>query len=208
MIKIFVTLLFLIYSTEARENPFFPSEGEVDIPITTNQSQTISPLKRTSITLPSTARTIESVIIRYKNLDGSIDERRQELGNSIDWHIPLFISQNIEIPTKKNKVVEKQYTQIAKLKFISIYEKKNELKIITKDKMIRNFLLTKPHRIVCDFAREIDLRSFEKKIGLDSIVKRIKVGNHTSYYRLVLELDGYYRYSTIKLKDGYFFKFL
>jgi len=206
--KLFISILLLSLTLEARENPFFPLAGEVDIDITTNQLQKIPPLKQTSITLPSTARTVESIIIRYKNLDGSIVEKTEKLGNSIDWHLPLFISQNYGGTSTKTLHAKKAYREILKLEFLSVYEEKNELKIITKDKMIRNFLLTKPHRIVCDFSAELKIRGLEKEIAKESIIERIRVGNHKDYYRVVLELDGYYNYSTSKLKEGYFFKFL
>ena len=74
--------------------------------ITSNFTTTLDPLKRATLTLPSTARTIESVTIKYKNLDGSISEVSEELGNSVDWHLPIFISQNYgsmeEKPLKTN----------------------------------------------------------------------------------------------------------
>ena len=208
MIKLFLGVLFLIFSLEARENPFFPSAGEIDLPISSNQVKSIPPLKQASITFPSTARTIESVTVRYKNLDGSIDEKTEELGNAVDWHLPLFISQNYMSKVQESKKIDKKYKKIMQLKFLSVYEEKNELKIITKDKMIRNFLLTKPHRIVCDFSREINVRGLEKEIGKNSIVERIRIGNHKGYYRVVFELDGYYKYTTTKINKGYFFKFL
>ena len=209
--KIFLGVLFLMLSLFARENPFFPSAGETDIPITSNQVVDIPSLRRTSITLPSTARTIESVTIKYKSLDGAIHEKVEKLGNAIDWHIPIFVSQNYNENSKNEKEIQKQkknYVNIFKQKFISIYEYKNSLKVHTKDKMIRNFLLTKPHRIVCDFEGEINIRSIEKKIKLKSVVTEVRVGNHSGYYRVVIELDGYYQYSTKKIESGYLFNFL
>jgi len=210
--KIFLSVLFLIYSLSARENPFFPSAGETDIPITSNLIKEIPPLSRTSVSLPSTARTIESVTIKYKTLDGALHEKTENIGSAIDWHIPIFISQNYNVSGSHEECLtekkEKKYINIFKRKFIAIYEHKNSLKIKSKDKMIRNFLLTKPHRIVCDFSGEINIRSIEKKIKDKSIVKEIRIGNHKGYYRVVIELDGYYRY-IVKEKEGeYLFSFL
>jgi len=208
MIRIFLSLLFMFLSLEARENPFFPSSGEADITYTSNQDTKVQPLKRVTITLPSSARIIESVTIKYKNLDGSIEEKSETLGNSVDWHLPLFFSQNYGGTSSEPKKIRKvQYTKIAGLKFISLYESKRTLKIKTKDRMIRNFLLTKPHRIVCDFKRDINIRSYEKVIK-NSIVKKVKLGNHKGYYRVVIELDGYYRYNVKQNAKGYIFNFL
>jgi len=210
MIRFFIISMIIVVSLQARENPFFPVKGETDIPITSNQSVKIEPLKRATITLPSTARTIESITIKYKNLDGSIAEINEPLGHSVDWHLPLFISQNYgdrssHAPQTKKKTRTKKikYIKLASLKFISLYEADKKMKILTKDKMIRNFLLVKPHRIVCDFKRDIDIRSYEKNEIKDSLFTKIRVGNHKGYYRVVIELDGYYRYSIKSLKNSY-----
>jgi len=95
MIKVFVLVFLMILSLHARENPFFPAAGEADIPFTSNAAMHLEPLKRAALSLPSTARTIESITVKYKNLDGSLSTKTEKLGNRVDWHLPLFISQNI-----------------------------------------------------------------------------------------------------------------
>ena len=213
MIKLLVICLVFISSLNARQNPFFPSKNETDISYSTNKVSKIEPLKRATLTLPSTARTLESVTITYKNLDGSIVSKKELLGNSVDWHLPIFVSQNIGGDEKKlnTKTVSKKsepLRKIASLSFISLYANKKQFNLITKDKMLRNFLLTKPHRIVCDFKRDINIRSYKKKIDTKSIIKKIKIGNHKGYYRVVIELDGLYRYKKTLMKDGYSFTLL
>lgn len=215
MIKLLSIAFLLLISLNARENPFFPSEGEIDLPVSSNISQTQEPLKRATITLPSTARMIEEVTIKYKNLDGSIKHTSIVLNNSIDWHLPLFISQNYET-TKSVKIVkleklvlkQEKFEEVASLEYIKLFTSNKTLKIVTKDRMIRDFLLVKPHRIVCDFDREIDIRSFEKNMKNQNIFRKIRVGNHTGYYRVVIELDGYYRYKLQKVDGAYIFKLL
>lgn len=202
--------LFLI----ARENPFFPVENEEDIPLTTNQVNYSPALKRVSIKLPSTARTVESVTVEYKNLDGSIDTKKVSLHNSIDWHLPLFISQNYEncsneqIIKSKKSVQKSKYRKIVSLPFISFYESGKKLKIVTKDKMLRSFLLVKPHRIVCDFKRQTDFGLYSKKLSAPSRFKKIRLGTHKGYYRVVIELDGYYRYKLKKRASSYIYTLL
>jgi len=203
---LFTAILLMALSLSARENPFFPSTGEADIPFTTNEKEELLPLKRAALSFPSTARTIESITVKYKNLDGSIEEKTENLGNSVDWHLPLFISQNIADSTENKKIKEKEkFKKVAGLKFITLYESKKRFKFVTKDKMIRNFLLTKPHRIVCDFKRDIDLRSYEKHIKSSGKITNLRVGNHKGYYRIVIELDGSYRYKLRAIDNGYIF---
>ena len=215
MFIIFVLLTSLI----ARENPFFPSSGEKAIPVTSNLNEELPPLKRATLTLPSTARVIEGVTVKYKSLDGSRHTQSIELDNSVDWHLPIFISQNYgsdekkaekTTEPKKAKIQKAQtqkisYKKIAAIKLISFYVKDKKLKVITKDKIIRDFLLVKPHRIVCDLKRDTNIKSFVKDTSKDSRFTKIRIGNHDGYYRVVIELDGYYRYKMKKSEDGYIF---
>jgi len=210
MIRLFFVLFFLPLLLFGRENPFFPVDASQEIPLTSNQIRQIPPLKRATMTLPSTARTVESVTVAYKNLDGSIATKKIELHNSIDWHLPLFISQNYgsspEIP--KKGVLKEKYTKIVSLEFIQFYADAKKLKVVTEDKMLRSFLLVKPHRIVCDFKRETDIGSYVKNIKKPSLFKKIRVGTHKGYYRVVIELDGYYQYKLKQIKEGYLFRLL
>ena len=189
----------------ARSNPFFPSEGEVDIPHTSNKSTAVAPLKRATIELPAHARVLQKVTIEYKNLDGTVHTKSIDLENSVDWHLPIFISQNYSVNDSSAKTSKKlKFKKIASSKFSSFYSSGKTLKIVTKDKIIRNFLLTDPHRIVVDFKRDSSLKSLNKSIK-NSIFSKVRVGNHSGYYRAVIELDGYYRYAMKPYKNGYIF---
>ncbi len=219
MVKVLFLALLLLTSLNARENPFFPSSGEKDIPLTSNIDSDLNPLKRATLTLPSTARVIEGVTVKYKSLDGSRHSETIELDNSVDWHLPIFISQSytnevqkVTAPKKKiakAKITPKKqssYKKIAGMKLISFYSKGKKLKVITKDTIIRNFLLVKPHRIVCDFKRDTNIKSYVKEMAKNSLFTKIKVGNHSGYYRVVIELDGHYRYATKDIENGYLFE--
>jgi hypothetical protein len=207
--------IFLFFSLtlvlEARENPFFPANDASDIPLTTNQVERILPLKRASVTLPSTARNIESITITYKNLDGSLSKKKLVLHNSIDWHIPIFISQSytpLEEKTYKKQHQISTMKRFIKLPFITFYQNKKHLKIVTRDKLLRSFLLVKPQRIVCDFKKNRNIRSYKKTAPQGSLFRKIRIGSHKGYYRVVIELDGYYRYKVKKLNNAYLFNLL
>jgi hypothetical protein len=197
---------------EARENPFFPSKGEKDIPYTSNQVKSAEPLKRSSLTLPSSARIIKKVTIEYENLDATIEKKSINLDNSVDWHLPIFISQNYtQSETKTESEEEKpkkketaKYEEIASIKYVKFLSSQKSLKVMTKDQIIRNFLLVNPHRIVLDFKRDTNIKSYAKE-NKDGIFCKIRVGNHAGYYRAVIELDGQYRYKMQKISDGYIF---
>ena len=207
MIKILFFILTLATIIEARENPFFPATGEMDIPITSNISTKIPPLKQATLTLPSQARVIQKVTIEYENLDGTVEKETIVLNNFIDWHLPIFISQNYTTPKKKEKQkeIKESFKLIASIKYAKFYTLNETLKIVTKDKILRDFLLVQPHRIVIDFDRDTSLKSLVKRFK-DNKFSKIRVANHDGYYRVVVELDGYYRYKMKKVSDGYIFR--
>ncbi len=212
MKRIFLVTFLLIISIQARENPFFAAPGEEDLPYTSNEQESLKKLQRASITLPSTARNIKKVTIEYENLDASIKTISIDLDNTVDWHLPIFISQSYadqevkeksikpKIEAKKHKEI-KAFSLVGKIKYAEFLTSKNSLKIITKDKLIRNFLLAQPHRIVLDFEKDVSLKAYIKQIPV-SVFTKIRVGNHKGYYRVVIELDGYYRYKLQKQSNG------
>jgi len=207
LIRILFITLFLLSILQARENPFFPSKGENDIPYTSNKTKIDVPLKCTSITLPSTARKIRKITIEYLNMDASVEKKTLKLDNSVDWHLPIFISQNYTKNTKtakKTRVINTNYKKIASIKYASFLSLNKNLKIITDDEIIRNFPLVKPHRIVIDFKKDAYLKSYIKNIS-KNIFTKVRVGNHAGYYRVVIELDGHYRYKMKKISNGYLF---
>ncbi len=206
---LFFLVLLPLSTLIARENPFFPVGSTTTLPITTNQTQNIPPLKSVNLKFPSTARVIKKVTVEYKNLDGSLATKSLELEDSIDWHLPIFISQKHETSSKKlvatKKSIKHNYKKVASLSFISFYTDAKQLKVITKDKLLRNFLLVKPHRIVCDFKHQRDIGSYVKDMHKSIPFKKIRIGTHDGYYRVVIELDGYYIYHVKKIKNGYIF---
>ena len=91
---------------------------------------------------------------------------------------------------------------IASRGYIKFLALNKNLKLITKSKKIRDFLLVEPHRIVIDFKKYTDIISYKKK-NPNNIFKLIKIGDHNGYYRVVIELDGYYKYKIRKTDFGY-----
>jgi len=196
----------LFISLNARENPFFPSDTDKETAITSNEDMSVPPLKRATISLPSQARVVQKVTIEYKTLEGSIENKSINLQNSIDWHLPIFISQsyteNINVP---EEAVEKtKFEQIGSIKYVTFYASGKELKLITQDKILRHFLMVEPHRIVIDFQRDTTLKAYTK-VNSKYVFNKIRIGNHNKYYRAVIELDGLYTYSMQTIDDGYLF---
>jgi hypothetical protein len=216
--KVLIAIFLLLSTLGARENPFFPSDGEKEIPYTANENKPLPMLKRATITLPSKARVLESVTVKYKNLDGSIESKTIDVENTIDWHLPLFVSQSYyaegEKSLTKDKKIEKKPKEshqvegnekIGSIEFADFSTSGKSFKITTKDKLIRHFLMAKPHRIVLDFQRDATIKPYIKE-NPNNIFSKIRVANHSGYYRVVIELDGYYKYSLEDISDGFVIK--
>lgn len=235
MIKTLLAILLFLSTLDARENPFFPSTGETDTPFTSNENRSKEPLRRATISIPTEARVLQKVTIEYKNLDGSIATKSIDLDNSIDWHLPIFISQSYSASVQNSAIAEQKSKKNSpktiseetnsttthtkkesnkaeriskKSKIyagnISFLANDKKIKIITKDSMIRNFILTNPNRIVADFSTALDVKNETRNVS-STIFKTVKIGNHGDFYRAVIELDGNYKYTQCKVDGGYEF---
>ena len=184
-------LFFTIISLFGRDNPFFPSNPNDKQTPSTNKIETLKPFSSQQISLPNSARAVKAIIVRYQNLDGSISNEQLNLNNAIDWHEPFIITQkqNTQMPTLKSK---KKHKSVGS-KFITFTPIQKSMKIETKDKILRHFMLSSPQRIVMDFSRDTSFKP--KNFPLEQApYKKIRMGNHDKYYRVVIELDGQYRY--------------
>ena len=197
-------LLFLIFIMMipllGRDNPFFPSDPTKRQTPTTNRVENLKPFTTQTLSLPNSARAIKKIRITYLNLDGSISNEELELNNAIDWHQPFVVSQQSANSKGVKKTQKKSKTIDAK--FIQFKPSERSIKIETKDKILRNFMLTAPHRIVLDFSRDTSFKP--KRFDVAEIpFKQIRMGNHDKYYRVVIELDGAYNYKLQTSEDSY-----
>ena len=179
--------LFILTFLYARINPFEPV-------VKPQNTIVINPtyFKETKVILPSDARILKEVVFVYQSVSGDIKEKKVEINKHIDFHKPIFISH-----TPKNF----PQRELNFLDLFKMYVKNKKILIKTKDKLIRHFFLVKPFRIVLDFRKNADFLTI-KKILKNSIVKKVIVGNHEGYYRVVIFFDAKYIYKVIKTKEG------
>jgi len=186
-------ILFLLVLTTlvfARENPF--------IPVVTNENNNLIKkeyFSQKTIQLPNDARIIKSITFKYQTLTGSIKEIAYPINKAIDWHNPIIIK------TKQKTISPKKI----KVGFLNFYIKKHKVLIQTQNKLLRNFMLIKPFRYVIDFQANKNFLTFKKQTN--SFIKKIVLGNHNSFYRVVLYLDGTYKASIKKTDEGYLIEF-
>ena len=202
--KRLLLILVVITGVFARENPFVPAQ---DIKNETPPKENIPYFKEIRFTLPDSARIIKEIKVSYQNLDSSIDEKTIHIEKKFDWHKTFILTQNTE-QDKLSTENKKQKTKIPETKklsfknFIKFEVNKEFFKIITKDTKIRDFLVTKPYKIVVDFKRDANFLTKTFNLNLTPF-KTLVLGNHEGYYRVVIELDGHYIYKLKKDKDTY-----
>jgi len=182
-------LLFLFISTVliARMNPFEPV-------VKPQNTIVISPkyFKEEKVVLPSDARVLKEVVFVYQSVSGDIKEKRVEINKRIDFHRPIYITHS----AKKFPLRELHF-----LNLFTMYIKDKTILIRTKDRLLRKFFLIKPFRIVLDFKRKADFLTIKKTLK-NSIVKKVVVGNHKGYYRVVIYFDTKYMYKIKQISEG------
>ena len=143
-------LLILIVNLFGRENPFAPVLKPKSI--TNNMIKEQEYLKKEKVYLPSTARILKNVIFEYQNIDGTISKESLAINKKIDWHNPIEVIQRGN--EKKGSGLFGYFFEELKLKGITRIKAKyakDAIFLTTKDKKIRDLMVTKPYRIVIDF---------------------------------------------------------
>ena len=218
----------------ARENPFAVAMDPSQVGKTTHIKEERVEFNSTKITLPSSARILKSASVVFQNIDGSISEEIVGIEQDIDWHHPLILSTqkpstNKEVtltpsvPTPPNKltpqatkkaeikkedaqadVAVKSFSRVVLSEGIELEIEHNSMTIYTKDKKVRDFIVSNPYKIVVDFSKEKS--SFVTKLAEFSKAPFVSaaLGNHDGLYRVAITLDGHYRYDIKSVDGGYF----
>ncbi len=188
-----LALFGLLFSVVcARDNPFEPiikpNENTFKNDIGKNY------FKDKDFKLPSTARILKEITIKYQNIDGSIETKTIPIDESIDWHYPLLLTQSGAIISD-----EKRNFVIKPFKF---FTQGNKFYLYTSADIMRSFVLPSPYRIVLDIAR--GKPESNRTIDLHTkYFSKASVSTHKDFYRFVITLDGQYSYDISKERDHY-----
>ena len=180
-------IIFLGVLSFARINPF--------VPVITPQNTLVvkrSFFKNAEVYLPDDARVLKKIVFVYQTVNGDIKQKTLPVDKSIDFHKPILI---------KHTYSKFPMRTLNFLNLFKMYIKEKKIFIYTKDKMIRNFFLIKPFRIVVDFKKDADFLTIKKDLK-NSFVKKVVVGNHDGYYRVVIYFDTKYMYKLKKVDEG------
>ncbi len=209
----YIVTIFILLSVSliARDNPFKAVSAAATTGKATYIKDTRKNFTSATIQLPSSARILKSVEFHFQNLDGSIQSKKVSVDNKIDWHDELIVKKRVDDVTSSSLLtsmpMKKQVSKTKKINFknlilFTINDK--TLHIKTKDKKIRDFLVTAPYKIVVDFEREVSFYTKVYNLKMKNF-SSITLGKHDGYYRVAIELDGRYLYDKQKVKDGYTF---
>ena len=178
-------IILLIGLLFARENPFKPVLHPTSI-----VKKTPHYFRKATFYLPKDARILKRVIFEYQSVNSDIKQKAFVINKDIDFHAPLILTHH----PKDFSVIEEDFG------IIKFFAKRNRIFIQTKDRLIRSFFLVKPFRLVLDFDRYVNFPT--KKMEFDSFIKRIVIGSHGNFYRVVIYFDSNYKYKLTKELDG------
>ena len=207
----------------ARENPFVPDDINATTLNSTNISQNSPKLDKIIAKFPSDARELVSATFNYKSIDGSIKQNSIDINASFDWHDDIIISS--QSPVTNETTTDEQTKQAAAKKvapkplsvppkieppldsvsfmdFIKFDIFNSKIEIINQDRLIRDFIINKPDKIVMDFNKNSEFNTQTIKVHKGPL-KKITIGAHKGYYRVVLFLDGNYHYGLRQSGNGY-----
>lgn len=187
--------LILLAPLFARENPFFAADPYKSQKVTSNIPDTKPKMSSINYALPDQARILKEVTFTIQNLDGSIENRRVAIDQTIDWHHPITLSQSQR--STPEKFTHSSNSSEADFGFIRFMAEGKRLNIKTGDPLVRHFVLSDPNRIVLDFKREAIFKSVQKNLGSVPYLS-VSVENHGKFTRATITLDGRYGYSLNK----------
>lgn len=92
--------------------------------------------------------------------------------------------------------------EIANFQHIRFVVSGTQMRIETKDKLIKRFSMSEPDRIILDFKGHTDFPT-RKQLFANANFKVIRMGVHATYYRVVVELDAHRTPTVVPYRYGY-----
>ena len=175
----------------ARENPFFSTDENIGMSISSNQVTHEPPLTSMTYNFPDQARVLREATFTFQNVDGSLETRKLQIDQSIDWRTPLVLSQY----TSEKRIASVQ------VGFIQFNTSGNRISLTTNDPVLRSFSLSDPSSIIIDFSHTSVFNPYEKSLE-SSPFKKVKVTNHGKFARATITLDGRYACTVSKTTQG------
>lgn len=186
----FYLSLLLLTSLIARENPFFPLDASQKQKVTSNAPDARPKMGTLSYTFPDQTRVLKEITFTVQNIDGSFEEKKLLVDQSIDWHRPVVISQG-GVSTQSAAT---KSTSVANFGFVQLLSEGKTMSIKATDTIVRHFALSNPNRIVIDFKHNGRFERESKALNAAPYLN-VELSNHGEFARVAITLDGRYSYS-------------
>lgn len=200
MNKILLLSAMLSCSLLARDNPFFSINESASMPMSSNKVPLQPPLTSMTYNFPDQARVLKEATFTFQNVDGSLETRKLQIDQSIDWRHPLVLSQ-YGVEKKEEAKSNIGQTSNANNGFIQFQASGNRISLITKDPVLRSFSLSDPSSIIVDFTHTTLFTPYEKALNASPFLK-VKVTNHGKFARAIITLDGRHACVVSKTAQG------
>jgi hypothetical protein len=201
MNKVFLLSAILSCALIARENPFFSTAESASMPLSSNQVPHQPPLTSITYNFPDQARILKEATFTFQNVDGSLETRKLQIDQSIDWHKALVLTQYSGEKSAAIATAGSGQSRSADNGFIQFATSSNRILLTTKDPILRSFSLSDPSSIIVDFSHTATFSPFEKTLESSPFVK-VKVTNHGKFARAIISLDGHYTCTVSKTAQG------
>lgn len=188
----------LITALFSRENPFFSLSEGGTLPVSSEKNTNKPPLTSMTYNFPNNSRLLKEVSFTFQNIDGSVETRKLEIDQSIDWRTPLILSQS---SGQVSSPVSEKKSSSANSGFIQFIGSGNRMSLIAKETMIRSFTLSDPDSVIVDFKHNGVFESYQKELSVRPYTKA-KVTNHGHFARVILTLDGPHVCNVSKTDQG------
>ncbi len=196
MIRRYLIIWIILFSVtiEARENPFAPAGDSESEPLT-------KPIPAPEFQSPPLP------VIKEALCEASAKPSPTPAVKSV-WKQKTIPEKTKTIIKKPERTVykprhKKHYRRIYHNENLTIYIKANQIKIITDDRLQKRFKLSYPTRVVLDFGDDFVIYpSIDRHIH-SRYLKRLKIGTHDCFYRVVLVTEKTKRYRIQKRSYGY-----
>ncbi|WP_345970343.1 AMIN domain-containing protein [Sulfurimonas sp. HSL1-6] len=104
-----------------------------------------------------------------------------------------------EAPVKETHSLATQTVNFQQARFLF---SEGNVRIESRDKLAKHFVIRKPTRIILDFEANADFPTRKREVSVAPF-KEIRMGMHPGYYRIVIELEKRADYSIEPSKYGY-----
>lgn len=187
MHKGLILSILLATSLMGRDNPFFSTEENAQNPLSSNKTVHKPLMTSLSYSFPDHARVLKEATFTFQNVDGSIETRRIEIDQSIDWHVPLILSHSASGKTASDTTGSSN----ANFDFIRFNAANNRLTVTSSDSLVRYFSQNDPAALVLDFQHKAPFSSKAQNLSGHPYSK-VRVSNHGKFARATITLDGHY----------------